>query len=277
MQLTQKHRDSFVIWFCILFYLLMIYKWVNGLFLYQLEPHIFNTRFDFTTWLLMNTGIHKWLINNPAGCLTMDITFYISPLLYLILYKTNQKSSLIFAGVMLVINFTYLQCYTLFPANSIESFTAWLLFPLLLMMPTISSFYFVLNGLRYFFLFVLSSAAIWKFVQMGIFNPQEMSGVLLYQHKEFLVSSANTFYTTFIYWLVNHPTISFGLYAIATGLELIFLVGFINKKKDNYLILLFLIFLVMDLIIMRIPYWELSPFVLTLIFGRFNRPTTYTQ
>ncbi len=277
MQLTQKHRDSFVIWFCILFYLLMIYKWANGLFLYQLEPHIFNTRFDFTTWLLMNTGIHKWLINNPAGCLTMDITFYISPLLYLILYKTNQKSSLIFAGVMLVINFTYLQCYTLFPANSIESFTAWLLFPLLLMMPTISSFYFVLNGLRYFFLFVLSSAAIWKFVQMGIFNPQEMSGVLLYQHKEFLVSSANTFYTTFIYWLVNHPTISFGLYAIATGLELIFLVGFINKKKDNYLILLFLIFLVMDLIIMRIPYWELSPFVLTLIFGRFNRPTTYTQ
>ena len=277
MQLTQKHRDSFVIWFCILFYLLMIYKWVNGLFLYQLEPHIFNTRFDFTTWLLMNTGIHKWLINNPAGCLTMDITFYISPLLYLILYKTNQKSSLIFAGVMLVINFTYLQCYTLFPANSIESFTAWLLFPLLLIMPTISSFYFVLNGLRYFFLFVLSSAAIWKFVQMGIFNPQEMSGVLLYQHKEFLVSSPNTFYTTFIYWLVNHPTISFGLYAIATGLELIFLVGFINKKKDNYLILLFLIFLVMDLIIMRIPYWELSPFVLTLIFGRFNRPTTYTQ
>ena len=276
MQLTQKHRDSFVIWFCILFYLLMIYKWVNGLFLYQLEPHIFNTRFDFTTWLLMNTGIHKWLINNPAGCLTMDITFYISPLLYLILYKTNQKSSLIFAGVMLVINFTYLQCYTLFPANSIESFTAWLLFPLLLIMPTISSFYFVLNGLRYFFLFVLSSAAIWKFVQMGIFNPQEMSGVLLYQHKEFLVSSPNTFYTTFIYWLVNHPTISFGLYAIATGLELIFLVGFINKKKDNYLILLFLIFLVMDLIIMRIPYWELSPFVLTLIFGRFNRPTTYT-
>ena len=277
MQLTQKHRDSFVIWFCILFYLLMIYKWANGLFLYQLEPHIFNTRFDFTTWLLMNTGIHKWLINNPAGCLTMDITFYISPLLYLILYKTNQKSSLIFAGVMLVINFTYLQCYTLFPANSIESFTAWLLFPLLLMMPTISSFYFVLNGLRYFFLFVLSSAAIWKFVQMGIFNPQEMSGVLLYQHKEFLVSSPNTFYTTFIYWLVNHPTISFGLYAIATGLELIFLVGFINKKKDNYLILLFIIFLVMDLIIMRIPYWELSPFVLTLIFGRFNRPTTYTQ
>lgn len=277
MQLTQKHRDSFVIWFCILFYLLMIYKWVNGLFLYQLEPHIFNTRFDFTTWLLMNTGIHKWLINNPAGCLTMDITFYISPLLYLILYKKNQKSSLIFAGVMLVINFTYLQCYTLFPANSIESFTAWLLFPLLLIMPTISSFYFVLNGLRYFFLFVLSSAAIWKFVQMGIFNPQEMSGVLLYQHKEFLVSSPNTFYTTFIYWLVNHPTISFGLYAIATGLELIFLVGFINKKTDNYLILLFLIFLVMDLIIMRIPYWELSPFVLTLIFGRFNRPTTYTQ
>jgi hypothetical protein len=273
MQLTQKHRDSFVMWFCILFYLLMIYKWINGLFLYQLEPHIFNTRFDFVTWLLMNSGLHKWLIDNPNGWLAFDLTFYLSPLLYWLLYKTNQKGSFIFAGIMLVINFTYLQCYTLYPANSIESFTAWLLFPLLLMTTSISSFYFVLNGLRYFFLFVLSSAAIWKFVQMGIFNSKEMSGVLLYQHKEYLVSSPNSFYTTLIYWLINHSTFSFSLYAIATGLELIFLVGFFTKEIDNYLILLFLLFIVMDLLIMRIPYLEISPFILTLIYSRYQNPS----
>lgn len=176
---------------------------------------------------------------------------------------------------MLVINFIYLECYTLFPANSIESFTAWLLFPLLLLMPTISSFYFVLNGLRYFFLFVLSSAAIWKFVQLGIFNTEEMSGVLLYQHKEYLVTSPNAFYATFIYWLINHPTLSFTLYAVATALELIFIVGFFTKKMDPYLILLFLLFIVMDLLIMRIPYWEISPFVLTLIYSKYNSPTTF--
>ncbi len=275
MQLTQKHRDHFVRWFCIFFYILMIYKWMNGLFLYQLQPFIFNTRFDYNTWILMNTGIHKWLINNPVGCFSLDLAFYISPIAYLILYQTKPKASLVFAGLMLVINFIYVECYTLYPANSIESFTAWLLFPLLLMMPTISSFYFIINGLRYFFLFVLSSAAIWKFVQLGIFNSEQMSGVLLYQHKEFLATSPSAFYTKFIYWLINHPTISFAFYAIATILELIFLIGFFTKKRDNILILLFLLFIVMDIIIMRIPYWEISPFILTLIYGKYKNPASF--
>ena len=270
MQLTQKHRDSFVMWFCILFYVLMIYKWMNGLFLYQLVPHIFNTRFDFATWLLINTGIHKWLIDNPVGCVTFDIAFYISPILYWFFYKKNIKAASVFCIIMLGINIIYLECYTLYPANSIESFIVWLLFPLLLMAPTINSFYYLLNGLRYFFLFIFSSAAVWKFVQYGIFNTEEMSGVLLYQHKEYLVSSPNDYFTTFIYWLINHKNISFVLYAIATALELIFVVGFFTKKKDNYLIMLFLIFIVMDLLIMRIPYWELSPFVLTLIYGKYK-------
>lgn len=277
MQLTQKHRDQFVVWFCILFYVLMLYKFMNGLFLFQLSPIIYTTRFDIVTWVLMQTGIHTWLLNNKTGWLLFDVIFYLTPALYLVVYQLNKSAATVFAACMLVINFVYIQCYTLYPANSIESFTAWLLFPVLMMTSCLGSFYFVMHGLRYFILFVLVSAGIWKFVQSGIFNPEEMSGILLYQHKDYLATSPENIYSKSIYWLINHPSISYLLYLCATVLELSFLIGFFTKRFDKYLILLFILFLFMDLLVMRIPYWELSPFVLTLIYSHLDKPFAVKQ
>src|SRR5215218_3306778 len=94
----------------------------------------------------------------------------------------------------------------------------------------LKTFYFLMHGLRYFFLFFFASAALWKFYQGGIFNTQQMSGILLMQHKEFLVFAPDYWYTQLIYWIVRHPLAGYSLYVTATALELSFLVGFFAKK-----------------------------------------------
>ncbi|MDB5191618.1 MAG: hypothetical protein JWQ96_1181 [Segetibacter sp.] len=246
----------------------MLFKWWNGLFLYQLQPSLFNNRFDLFTWLFMKTGIHQWLPHNSAGWVLFDVTFYALPGLFLFTYIKSLRASVIVAFLMLLVNWTYIQTYTLYPTNSIESYTAWLLFPLLFLAINLKSFYLIFHGLRYFFLFFFASAGVWKLVQGGVFYTEEMSGVLLYQHKEYLTSSPNYWYSDLIYGMIIHPAIGYGLYIAGTVLELVFIIGFFTRKYDKVLIAAFITFLVMDVLIMRINYFETLPFVLTLYYSR---------
>lgn len=277
MPLTEQHRKQIIHAFCIIFYLLLLLKLWNGFLLYQIKPILFNTRFDLVTWLVMKTGIHQWLLNNPFGWLAFDITFYLIPLVYLLAYKRSIRLASVVAIIMLIVNYIYIQCYTLYPANSIEGFIPWLLFPFLLMAVNLRSFYFILHALRYFFLFFFVSAAIWKFVQGGVFNINQMSGVLLFQHKEYLASSPNFWYTYFIYWLVSHRYMGYTLYVAATFLELFFITGFFTKRFDRLLIFACIIFLLTDLFFMRIPYWEITPFLITLLFSKYTLPPVQYQ
>ena len=267
-----QERMKFTRLFVIIFYVLAAYKWLNGMWLYQMQPQFFNTRFDLSTWLFMQTGIHQWLLNNPAGWWLFDASFYTAPLLYWLLFRKNLRASALFSVLLLIINWLYVQCYVLYPTNSIEGYPGWLLIPFLLMTVRLRSFYFLMHGLRYFFLFFLFSAALWKVWQGGVFNGEQMSGILLLQHKEFLVAFPNSWYTQWIYWLVRHTSLSYLLYISATVLEALFVIGFFTTRFDRVLLLLFVLFLITDFVVMRIPYFEIIPLALPLLFSKYQDP-----
>jgi len=229
-----------------------------------MQPSFFYTRPDVFTWAFMQTGLHRWLLNNPNGCMLFDVLFYTAPAIYFLHYRNSKNTAYISAIYMLVINWVYVQCYTLYATNSIEGHLAWLLFPLVFMPKKEEGFYVLFDGLRYFFLFFFASAGLWKLRQGGVFNPAEMSGVLLYQHSQLLTSSPDYWQTKLILWLIQHKFIGYALYLSATLFELSFIVGFFTKRFDRVLLLLFLLFLVMDYIVMRIPYFEVGPLLLTL-------------
>ena len=95
-----------------------------------------------------------------------------------------------------------------------------------------------------------------------------MSGILLFQHKELLANSPGFWQSNLITFLVEHKILSYILYLSTVLLELSFIVGFFTKKFDRLLILGFIFFLLMDHLIMRIPYYEVSPLLLTLWFSK---------
>jgi hypothetical protein len=276
MQSTKSsYRNKIVVGYCTIFYVLMLYKWLNGMFMYQMQPAFFYTREDIFTWVFMTTGLHKWLLNNEGGWVLFDILFYTAPLLFYIVYNRFNAFVKPVVIAMLLINWVYVQCYTLYPTNSIEAHIAWLLFPIVFIPRNENTFALLFDGLRYFFLFFFASSGIWKFVQGGIFNFQQMSNILIVQHKELLISTPQHWYARFIYWLVEHPALSYFLYAFATLLELAFIVGFFTKKYDRLLLGCFILFLVFDHFVMRIPYYEVLPLMLTLIFSKSRKEPSY--
>jgi hypothetical protein len=237
---------------------------LNGMWMFQMMPRLFLNRFDGFTWLFMKSGIHQWLIFNPEGWAVFDTMFYALPLIYFLSHNVFKTGSTFIAATMLVVNWVYVQCYTLYPTNSIEAHIAWLLFPIAFVASNPKTFRLLIEGLRYFFLFFFVSAGIWKIVNGAIFNTEQMSGVLLHQHADMLSNSPEFWQSHFILWIIDHKMIGYSLYLLATLLELIFVVGFFTKKYDNLLIVAFLVFLVFDHLVMRIPYYEVLPFLLTL-------------
>ncbi|CAN5199798.1 hypothetical protein BH11BAC6_BH11BAC6_07630 [soil metagenome] len=238
---------------------------MNGLFLYQLKHAFIYTRQDLFTWLFMQTGLHQWLLNNTTGFLVFDIAFYSMPLILLITNYYKKSVAPIIAVTMLIINWSYIQCYTLYPINSIESYVAWLLFPVVFIPKKEKTFLSLYEGLRYFLLFFFASAAIWKFVQGGIFYGNEMSGILLYQHNQLLTNSPGYWQAAFILYLIQHPGLSYCIYLSLTILELLFIIGFFTKKYDRMLVMAFILFLIGDYIIMRIPYFEITALFIPLV------------
>jgi hypothetical protein len=269
---TQQHRRRFTRQFLMLFYALAAYKWLNGMWLYQMEPQFFNTRFDGTTWLLMLTGLHQWLLGHAGAQLGADLLFYLWPLVYAQVWQKYSAAGTASAFIWLIINLLYVQCYTLYPTTSIEAQLGWLLMPLLFAAQRLGTFYWAMQGLRYVFLFFLCSAGIWKLRQGGAFHLNQMSGVLLYQHKEFLVSAPNHWYSRAIYAIVKLPALGFAMYLGITVWELACGVGFFTKKYDRWLWLSFLGFLVVDYAVMRIPYFEVLPLALPLMYCRHSQP-----
>ncbi len=222
----------------------------------------------FLRGYLCKTHLHQWLLNNRPGQILMDVLFYEMPLIYLLAFKWKQKLSFTVCILMLLVNWCYVECYTLYPTNSIEGHVVWLLFPIVFLPDNEKTFRLLFDGLRYFFLFLFFSSGVWKIVQGGLFNVQQMSGVLVFQHKDMLINSPGYWQSRFIVYLINHQILSYALYLSSAVIELAFAVGFFTKKYDRLLVLAFILFLIMDYLVMRIPYLELTPFLLTLIYSK---------
>lgn len=259
--------------YCLVFYALMIFKWFNGMFLYQLQPFFFFTTLDFTTWLVMLTNLHKWLLQDSWRLLMADVVFYLQPLIYYLVSINKPRLTFVTALIMLLVNYSYVTIYCSYPSNSLQGHIAWLFFPLLFLSQSLRTFWFILNGLRYYFLYFFFSAGIWKLTQQGFFYTDTMSGVLQLQHKSLLTDSGKESVRADIYnWLITHPVISSLFYKAATLSELFFGVGFFTKKYDMILAFIFLLFLIFNVLIMRIDYWEVTPFLITLYYSKLQLP-----
>src|SRR5262249_9553260 len=58
-------------------------------------------------------------------------------------------------------------------------------------------------------------------------------------------------------WLIDHPLPAQCLYLGGVLLEAVFLIGLFTRRYDRLLLALAILFVVADLLVMRIPYWIL--------------------
>lgn len=270
MKLTEIIRKKVVVGYCVFCIFLFLYKYFTNGLLSQVVPVFFYNKLDFTTILFQQTGLQKLFLHNFIFCFLADAFYYLLPFIYLWVYLKKIRLTPIFGFLIFAYNLIYSVAYCSFPTDSLEGHIALIIFPIVFIPLSLQGFWFMLQGVRYFLLFFFSSAGLWKLAHAGVFNFEEMSAILLYQHKELLINNKASLLITFYKWLIANPFASYWLYFSSTVIELFFIVGFFTKKYDRLLALLYLLFLIMDAMIMRIDYWETLPFLLCLFFCKYG-------
>lgn len=264
----EQQQGQVILLYFLFAILLFADRWWNGMLLSQLYPSFFIEPLNVSTWAVMFTDVHKLFIRYHSLCVMADLMLIGLPCLYVFLhFKQHRRAKIFVAWVMLLFNFVYATCYTIYPSNSIEGHLGWMLFPVVLVCSRSFDFSLALQFIRYFFLFFFASAGIWKLRGGGVYNPDEMSGILLYQHTPLLVISPQSFLSEMYYWLIQHPLIGYLLYLAATVMELFFIIGFFTRRYDKILILLFVLFLLFDVLLMQIKYWDVAFLTIPLFFS----------
>lgn len=184
--------------------------------------------------------------------------------MYIYIFKRFSSATAI---SIFLVNFIYLQCYTLYPGTSIEAYIGWMLFPIAFVPNNEKTFGYLFQGLRYMLLYILASSAIWKIVQGGLFNTEQMSGVLLYQHADFI-----QFYRllAICYACMADRTFIYFLPALFGGCITAILLHhwFLYKKYDKVLLVFMLVFFIADYFIMRIVFFDLAVLMLPMLKWR---------
>lgn len=261
MTLSNKNTHQFAIFYAICS--VFSYSWYQyyNLTFSSLSPVYFTNRLDLTLNIVLMSNLQHILISNKWLRILFDILFLIFPVFLMYCFiKTNkfQKTLAIITSIFCTV---YSLMFSAMSFISIEVFLAWMLIPLIFFSKNIKSFYYFMHSLRILFIIFFFSGSLWKVFSNAIFNTEQMSSILLFQHANYLASEGSTIYKGVLFFLIKHSTISLIFYLAAFFAEFIFIIGLFTKKFDKGLIFIFCLFLFFDYAIMGINYTSWLPFM----------------
>lgn len=236
--------------------------WGNTLFSQLGETVIQYPSIDNTFWLFNLLGIPKLMTHNSLIAALADVMFLFLPLLLL---KNWNKWLSILLTLLLTI---YYITYSTYACHHVHSLVALIFVSVIFWTKDELLQKRVMEAVRYYFLFAMASAAIWKLARGSVFEVNHLSTILSHQHAQWMADYPNGFMTSFYQYLIQNTTVSYTLYLSAIMLELAFLEGFFTKKSDVLIAILFITFLIFNYLVMGVFSFELLPFLLVLEINR---------
>lgn len=242
-----------------LFFLLVwIARLWQGLLLHQLhEAPFVSVAADNFYWLWHGLGFVSFSIQNYWLGLGLDLSWLGVAILGL-LQKEKKWQIVLFWFIFL----NYFIVYNSVATHHEHTLVPLLFLQLLLIIKNTKNFTLFFVAARYYALFTILSAALWKIGRGSIWTAGQMKEILKLQHFDYLTSYPESNYSHFIYYIINHAYLADLLWLAGWGLELLFMVGFFTRKFDKWLAGLFFAFFAMDYLIMNICFAEFCIFAI---------------
>ncbi|UAY53386.1 hypothetical protein [Ferruginibacter albus] len=263
--LTDKHIRQFARFYLLFFLLYYVCNWYNGLLFSSIQPVFFFNNLDIVHNGLMLSDLQHRLLGNNYWCITFDIIYLLLPFLLVMAIERNSKYKIGLAYFTALFNLVYGVFFSSISLISVEVYVSWTMIPLLFAVKTKQGFYYFLHCERLIVALMMASAGIWKIIEGGLFSMETFSCNLLGNHAVFLIQNNDYWFTGLIYWLVQHRVLTYLLYLAGAVIELLFIIAFFTKRYDRFLIVIFCLFFLGDLFLMRINYFT-SWAVLALLF-----------
>jgi hypothetical protein len=274
LPIHERHIKQLALFYLICFGVNQAWFLWNGLYFTALNPVFFVNKLDITGQLILNTGFPQQLLQHATLRWVLDGLYMCLPVLLCFAAVNRKKWVALVAICTAICAMLYGYCFSIMGVISIEVFIVWMLFPLVLAGNGLAGFYYRLHAIRYLFVLFFFSTAIWKIRAGGLFNQEQLAAILLQQHLPVLVSAPQYWWSKCVLWLIQHSTVSYGLYVLATAIEASFVSAFFTKKYDKLLGVLFVVFLVFDYFLMEINYFPWLPFLGCLYYSRFSLPVS---
>lgn len=251
----QQHIRQ-IIWGFLIF--VWLFRFYQGLLLHQLNGAPFITvKADNVFWIYHALQIPYHSIHNYALGLFLDLSWLI-----ICLYGIWKLYHRIAALLIVLLFVNYLIIYNSVATHHEHKLVALLFLNLLLSIKSCKNFVLVFAAIRYYTIFTLFSAALWKFSRGSFFIMEQMSEILKHQHIEYLITYPNSYFNTFITYLITHPQYAIIFWYSGWVVELSFVIGFFSRRFDKILGALFLSFFLMDYILMHLCFAEFCIFAL---------------
>lgn len=233
-----------------------LFRAYQGLLLFQLHQAPFiSVKADNVFWLYHATQIPRIVLQHQYLAFGLDILWLLLAILGIFKTQNRYLSSLAY---LLFVN--YLIIY-----NSVSTHHEHLLLGLLFCMPLLlvrdkTNFVLIFAGIRYYAIFALFSAALWKVYRGSLFTPNQMSEILKHQHIDYLITYPGAYFSNFITYLIRQPSLANLFWYGAWLIELSFALGFFSRRFDKLLGTLFILFFVMDYLLMQLCFVEFCIF-----------------
>lgn len=258
-------KRAYGLYFYGCFIIFMTIRFFDGLFLHQIVDNpIRSPRVDLIVWITQYLNIPDIIARLQFGYF-FDIVLVILPITILYrLYKglDIRKLALINSLVFLL----YVLIIYCFPTLSIRKYVGLILIPIAFVFSSEKRYYQYLELMRYYVLFVFTSAALWKILRGVAWDASHMQLSLKGQHIDNFVNWPDHYITTIVSSIIDNPSYCSLLFLSAVLFQLSFAVGFFTKKYDKILAFFVAVFILSDYLIMRIEYWEFIVFLPLLIF-----------
>ena len=251
---TQKTKNT--IWWG--FLLLWIIRYVQGLLLHQLHGAPFvSVEADNFFWLWHGLQLVCYSIENYTLAIGLDGIW-----LLLALIGITGRSKWWLNLIFLFVFTNYFVCFNSVATHHEHTLIGFLFLQFLFLVYQYTSFVLTFATIRYYVLFSMVNAGVWKVWRGSAFYYEQLEAILKIQHLDYLTTYPENTYSHFIYYLIHNPSITASLWTAAWGIELFFLVGFFTKRLDTLLGYLFLLFFLGDYIIMDISFLEFCIFAI---------------
>ncbi len=226
------------------------------------------------TWyhILFSSNIPQFITGNYLLSATLDLSLFIFPVLFLLRWK--RAWAVAFSVVLLLYFFTF----NLVTGHHYHGLVGAILITIPFWTKNETRFNLLWEAVRYYWLYIFASAALWKILRGSVFYTEQLSNILKSQQLDLLLQQPDSFQAQVAQYLIANPQVSHGVLVVNVLVQLCFAVGFFTRKFDTALFILSLVFCAANYFVMSIVSAELLILNLTLLNWEkvatlFNRQT----
>lgn len=237
------------------------WRYYNGVLLHQIGvPILQHPHLDYTYWAWAHSGLSHLLLQQNWG-IYIDLGWLLAAVGMVWFEKSTVLPMLFFCCTVV-----YHLTFSLYDGWMNAFFIGFLLVPLPFFTKNKRLFSLLMDGLRYYVVFIYFSSFLWKIAGGFFLNIEEGQAVIANNIDFWLFERPNTVSSAVYTYFITHKLLSYVLMCVGGASQAVFVIGFFTKKYDRILFILPFLFHFLAYYFLEVAFFEFL--VLQLVFLR---------